>query len=150
MISLHIQDQNNNNNNNTQWSHSPSKKEDEPEDSVEFEGSDSSQELEEMEVEMDGGREEEEEEMEIGIISFSCFFRLVPITAHHTQSRYLPGHFTSMKYEFGLWTSRFSLCFALSSSEEGWSKSLASCGNEKEQLQGYIDTITQSIVCGTL
>lgn len=38
----------------------------------------------------------------------------------------LPGHFTSMKYEFGLCTNRFSLCFRFSDSGVGLSRSTAS------------------------
>ena len=49
----------------------------------------------------------------------------------HTISRrvasiYSPGHFTSMKYELGDCTRRFSLCFFFSDSMEGLSKSTAS------------------------
>ena len=34
-----------------------------------------------------------------------------------------PGHFTSMKNEFGLCTRRLSLCFFFSSEAEGWRRS---------------------------
>ena len=34
-----------------------------------------------------------------------------------------PGHFTSMKKEFGDWTSLFNLCFRFSSDADGWRRS---------------------------
>lgn len=44
-----------------------------------------------------------------------------------------PGHLTSIKYDFGCCTKRFSLCFFFSSAGNGWSKSLASWNDDGEK-----------------
>ena len=44
----------------------------------------------------------------------------------NTLYHLLPGHLTSIKYEFGDGTSLLNLCFLLSSSNEGCNKSLKS------------------------
>jgi len=50
-----------------------------------------------------------------------------PVITQTVKAVHTPGHLTSMKYELGLWTSRFSLHLLFSSSTDGCSKSLYSC-----------------------
>lgn len=49
----------------------------------------------------------------------------ISIVARDQSSGRIPGHFTSMKYEFGDCTMRFSLCFFFSDSMDGLSRSTA-------------------------
>eukprot|EP01051_Picozoa_sp_SAG22_P018188 SAG22_NODE_2990_length_2045_cov_2.085303_2_plen_124_part_01 len=52
-----------------------------------------------------------------------------------------PGHFTSMKYEFGVCTNRFNLCLFASTDANGFSRSTSygdwdGCAREKTDVRG--------------
>lgn len=58
----------------------------------------------------------------------SDFITTCGCTIKMAMSRfYVPGHFTSIKYELGLCTNLFSLCFRFSDSGVGCNKSTCSC-----------------------